>query len=760
MAGELSIETRLAEIKPRMNRIIGEYRAGKDPAIFNLRDEAMRLLEASNLLQKMDISSRFVVVHPQNRYGDGVMPSHVHSLVEKFANNGFSKADFGLPLASQVPPNTNPRYKEIKAFNEKMVKDSMGMLPPIAEDEYHIMSVAKSHSSMASRCIIFSSPHENDKITEGGCLSLHKIERLQPEYARVIEKGFQWYVLIWQAEEEFPGLVDLIMETANLAQQQTMDETRMQLALKISSSAEHLIAMAEAELGLGKPCATIDEIWATAERVALRGSPKFADEVPDLVKYVRLMAGEHATLLKELVSFAKTLKKPRVVTGQMMAAIACADLGPDSHGCIKFRQDLIKAMVGASDKYTNRVGAQNLAEVAALKGILHKSHDMAMLADKMKTIAFDILEKQSVQLTVPINTALDLFGIRMAHHVLQKPDPSRGIYKSMHDIGHAFTKDIANLIGKPFASPWMGAEHTPAAIACKAPALKAWSSNGEVDRAKLFMDLGVTVGAHVTNMGKAQFCVTQVDANDRVVLQELGQNSSVKPLQTIDAQAFLKACTKGDYKVVAKKPVLDRVIVQNWAKTANPTTTYDWKAMQLMGTVARNLDTLATEFQNSRLGSLLEVVISPTPGVYACADLQKDSLTLVPLTTDMRFQMTAPKDAISLPMKLKAPSGKEVALALMKPKLQLAREQSGDVARGVHEEQALHGFVAHYWLVEKTDDAKEANVSGSLMRSCIPLLRNHKDIKTGEKLIMHVRKRVSVAAPEGSPSKKSNASRP
>ena len=55
----------------------------------------------------------------------------------------------------------------------------------------------------------------------------------------------------------------------------------------------------------------------------------------------------------------------------------------------------------------------------------------------------------------------------------------------------------------------------------------------------------------------------------------------------------------------------------------------------------------------------------------------------------------------------------------------------------------IEGFVAHYWLVEKTDDAKEANVSEKV-RASIPLLRNHKDIKTGEKLIMHGQKRANA----------------
>ena len=92
------------------------------------------------------------------------------------------------------------------------------------------MSVAKSHSSMASRCVIFEMPHDNAMITEGGKLNLQKIRAMRPEYADVIEKGFEWTILLWQAEEAFPALIDLLQETGNLGQQQAMDETRWQVA--------------------------------------------------------------------------------------------------------------------------------------------------------------------------------------------------------------------------------------------------------------------------------------------------------------------------------------------------------------------------------------------------------------------------------------------------------------------------------------------------------------------------------------------------
>ena len=120
------------------------------------------------------------------------------------------------------------------------------------------MSVAKSHSSMASRCVIFEMPHDNARITDGGKRNLQTIRAMRPEYADAIEKGFERHVLIWQAEDA--ALIDLLQETGNLAQQQAMDETRWQVALKISHSAQRLSREAEKDVAAGKNPLPIDEI--------------------------------------------------------------------------------------------------------------------------------------------------------------------------------------------------------------------------------------------------------------------------------------------------------------------------------------------------------------------------------------------------------------------------------------------------------------------------------------------------------------------
>ena len=170
----------------------------------------------------------------------------------------------------------------------------------------------------------------------------------------------------------------------------------------------------------GKTPLAIDEIWDIVEREALRGSPKFANEVVDLRKYVMLLGGEDGVLLKDIISFSKTLKRPRVVTGMVLAAIAKTALGEDGHGAVQFRQDLIKAMLSASDKYAKN-GMQTIIDASSITRALPKKNNLVIQANKMKALALELLEKKHVQVTVlAVRNALDLFGIRMVHFVLQK----------------------------------------------------------------------------------------------------------------------------------------------------------------------------------------------------------------------------------------------------------------------------------------------------------------------------------------------------
>ena len=540
-----SIMTRILAITPRMRELITSYNEDDNPPLFALRDEAIELLRSQRLLRRIRINSKSVGVHPRNRYGDGIVPSHVLQLIEDFVSGGFSLVEVGVPLASEMPPKGHARYEPFMEFNNKVTRESLGALPPYDEEEIKIVSVTKSHTSQGNRCIACAAPHENPKCTsEDGKLSIHKIRQLRPGYADVVETGFEWDVVVWAAEDAFDGIMDLLQEAGNAGQQIAQAETRMELCLKIHGSAKRYKNIVKEE-----------DLWKKVERDALRGKPAFRNEVPDLCVYVKHMSGsiESPHLLLDIVSFGRTLKTPRVITGSILAGLATAVLGEDGVGCMLFRMDSIRAMLAAGDKYASN-GVQALLNAVDIRKMQDpkKLHPFVVIADKMKSQGIAIAAKVAAP-DAAVKGALCLFGIRLVHQVFQKPDEARGVFKSLHDIGHMFIQDLSNIAGVPITSPW-SATAAPKPDAADAPKMSSSSisevfETGCVDRAAQLNTRGFRVDAWINHpKTKMAFCIKEI-SDDKVVLERDNGDKI-----DVNTSSFLKSVVQGEYKRLAKAP--------------------------------------------------------------------------------------------------------------------------------------------------------------------------------------------------------------
>jgi tryptophan synthase alpha subunit len=546
MALSVDVQERIAAVQDRVIAICEQFNSDPDAPIFALRDEALTLLKSQNLIRSMRYHPRHVAVHPKNRYGDGIIPNHVQDLTTDFAKGGFSLIELGVPFATEMPPNGHERHGDCLQFIRKIVEESNGVLPSYADDDVKILSATKSHTSQSTRCVVFGMPHDYEPITENGHLSLHKVMQLRPEYARVCEEGFEWDVLVWQAEDAFsPGIVELLQEAGNAGHGIGKAETRLEVCLKMHGKAQKL---------LSQPNPPAD-VWDHVEREASRAKSTFASEIPELRKFVEKFAGgSKAVHLEQFVSFQRTLKHPRIVQGSYLAAIAGAVLGTDGRGCNNFRVDLIKAMMSASDKFADKEGKQTLfSSVAELNKKLgdKKVQAMIQMADKMKAQGAEKVKDMLIGASRPhVQTALDLFGIRLIHLVTLKPDSLRGKFNSLHDVGHTFVQELSNITGTTLQSPWVNKPASNDASSSTAAPQKAtmtqFSSSGVVNRVAELASSGVVVSAHVQR--KSDQLKFKVDAvsDDKVVLRR-GEDTT-----DIDTGAFLKGVLSYDYKVLVK----------------------------------------------------------------------------------------------------------------------------------------------------------------------------------------------------------------
>ena len=73
-----------------------------------MRNSVLETLGKHGLLQKeLQIHSQYVGVHPENRYGDGIVPADVIRLLEGIFSTGFSVSELDKPTACELPRRPN-----------------------------------------------------------------------------------------------------------------------------------------------------------------------------------------------------------------------------------------------------------------------------------------------------------------------------------------------------------------------------------------------------------------------------------------------------------------------------------------------------------------------------------------------------------------------------------------------------------------------------------------------------------------------------
>lgn len=328
----MTTKVRLALVSDGLKEIFRRFREDVDPPVFELRDNCIQMLRSVKLLKLRRYTSNQVGVHPKNRYGDGIIPGHVVSLVEKFTLRGFSEEDLGIPRATELPPPGHARREEFVRFCNLLAEKSGGILPMYGANEIEIVSGQKSHTSQACRCVLQGAACENELIAADGRCSLEKVRAQRPSFAKVCEEGMEWEVVPWEVEDEFDLIMDLIQETGNAATTTAQQETRLEICLKMTSSFNRSTSLRN-----NMTDTETDEVWTKVIQEARRGGSDFADEIPDLANFLKNSKTEQ---LHELVDFQKSLSfNPRIVNASIMHQVMKVPLGEDGLGHQDLKMD-------------------------------------------------------------------------------------------------------------------------------------------------------------------------------------------------------------------------------------------------------------------------------------------------------------------------------------------------------------------------------------------------------------------------------------
>jgi hypothetical protein len=210
------------------------------PPITELRDCAKRILYANGMMYPLRLKSRFVGVHPRNRFGDPISPARVHELLSNIFNAGWSEEELSVPYAGDLPPAGTAEHMEMLDENDRLMEESNGMLPPYAEGALRIVSTTCSHTSQTHRVLDLEGASQHPKLSEDGRLRMDLLEKCSAPYAAAVQTGLEWNVVKWNAQCAVPGIMDLFQEAGNITHSAKTASTRENIMYKMLQSAKRL----------------------------------------------------------------------------------------------------------------------------------------------------------------------------------------------------------------------------------------------------------------------------------------------------------------------------------------------------------------------------------------------------------------------------------------------------------------------------------------------------------------------------------------
>ena len=742
-----SIEARIQAATPPLREVEEKFwEGGGDVAVVKLRDQLCTLLEHHGLVTKMRMHSQYIGVHPRNRYGKGIVPNRVHSLLEGISSEGWSDKELDEPWASEMPPAGHDRETEFKNYNNDMTQQSAGLLPAYAEDGAQIkaVSVMCGHTSQTLRLVHHGVESTISSLTEeDGKLLLRKLREKDPEYADAVEQGLEWNIIRWQVEDAFPFIMDLVQEAGNASQALAQCESRAEIMLKLHASAVRLFADP-------KNLKDVDRTWLRVQAEALRGKPNFADEVLDLLKFVRSLSGglESPTYLLALRDFQRSLKQSATVKGWLYANLAEVSVGGVFANAPDFRLACIKAALATDKVFPN--GDQRLLTTADVTALKDRLAPLALQANDIIIKAQEIAQRFMDGPTQPLATSIiQVTEIRLVNHVFRKSDPLRGSFKSLQEIGYQFVQDLSTSTKTTIESPWCT---TPKAApkpdaepaASSSAGVTSFSGGAVMNTLELINAKGYIVGKCAVRKSDGEWFDIIETSNDTITLKD-----SAGAQLTV----FHASLMKGNFSV--RQPLKGVETWADWFVNTNPTSFFEFQCDQQSCMVKL---ILASEYEKHKaVNSKLEIVTAPSAhkGVRAKEDFARGALVLVPLTKSIVWghdPAAAPHGAVPVENFITNKDDNKVYRCYLL-KTDVEPTEADDTDHGGY---ARSGFIAPFWRISHTTDEDKVNMSWKTVRGdlmvCgkpsgskeVPLLHNIKAVKGGETLYV-LKQRTSVA---------------
>lgn len=323
------------------NEVAQAIKAAEEGGLVKGVSQIMTVLQKHNLVREQILEPGVVGTHPENRDGFGISALDTHSLLQSISEIGFDERQCNAICVEVSSSTLDKAY----SFNAELVRQSMGLLPPIPRGTLRYLSLSCSHTNAALRCLIAGSPSKSETLSLDGRLHLGRASSLDPMLGKACREGIKWKVVNSEVDLEFPSFSALVQASMNTSVSRGEHEAQMLLRIfKAQESAKDL----------GKPF-TWDELRARL----LKSKPACAACMPGMFKFLKKFGGG---MLARTEAFIKSSAGSSRQLGPDFFEHLSLDPKPQTQNpCVMFRHALLVAGYTCPiDKFLNASDVKKL----------------------------------------------------------------------------------------------------------------------------------------------------------------------------------------------------------------------------------------------------------------------------------------------------------------------------------------------------------------------------------------------------------------
>ena len=682
--------------------------------------QLIEALKIAGIAVEQKVHCSRILVSKCNRGGYGIDPWDAQENISDITETKFHQTLF-KGLLTDIRPED---LQEVIDFNVAEVEASNGILAPVEPLKATHVSLWGGHSTCGFRAVYAKMPHWDESICIDGKLSLHRVEEKCPQYAAAVNEGAIYVIVPSWFLQKYPGLDDAIQAAGNVLQNISKAENDVQMLQKLVL-----------RVGNGQTFEAINMNFR-------RTRPKNMEALPHMYNFVRKFPDKQ--LMNLTIQYIKSVSKGNIrkTTADVFDALQVDYKGALQAPCVRF------AVLGAL--YTQPAGTVTAAVLrhlcnteAALAATLNLDAQMVTLSNLIKSdektanstqawlawsrmccsAVLNLLKKTSVS----VKTALKTNN--------QAPD----YMVTVEHIQKMMVAEIDELCAVKLTDDFD--EHDiPIKQAEAKPATIPLTARNKGDLTQVMMqELGFQIG-DIVESTKAKS--TDNDPKARFVIKAMADGK----IEVVDAESMKPApslmMTSFQYKawkvVRGKSSNVYHTYNEKYAQHGTPGALQNLvKAAATMAIFSSwDEETLCTDQVN---------VNENGKEVIACDSFAINKLVLAPnsQTVSLKLKETTPVAAYSK-------SGLYLGSSSIGGKIYVLTANPVRMVMKKDEPKARDMLMVPFWMVETTEVESDANLKVSLDLAKhvidpnspdvkIPLIRNHKSIKVGDKLVLYVK---------------------